>query len=201
MMEKLTLGIVASFAVMSNLMTASIDTVSSFPTEASTPQTKPNYQISLNTTLAQPIAVTSNVRTPDFDTDVLIPLRAAQAAQAEKARQETARAASAKTRATAQAKALATAKQVPVNTAPASADVEKNLEQIRYCESGGRYHLNTKNGYYGAYQYSKSTWGNYGGFATADLAPAAVQDAKARDSVARRGYQPWGSCAARLGLR
>jgi hypothetical protein len=46
------------------------------------------------------------------------------------------------------------------------------------CESGGNYAINTGNGFYGAYQFTISTW-NYWktGYARADLAPPAVQDA------------------------
>ena len=63
--------------------------------------------------------------------------------------------------------------------------------RIRQRESGGNYATNTGNGYYGAYQYDIGTWGNYGGYARADLAPAAVQDAKAALTYAQRGCSPW----------
>lgn len=65
------------------------------------------------------------------------------------------------------------------------------LERIRQRESGGNYATNTGNGYYGAYQYDIGTWNNYGGYARADLAPAAVQDAKAAQTYAQRGCSPW----------
>lgn len=65
------------------------------------------------------------------------------------------------------------------------------LARIRQRESGGNYATNTGNGYYGAYQYDLATWGNYGGYARPDLAPPAVQDAKAADTYARRGCSPW----------
>ncbi len=63
--------------------------------------------------------------------------------------------------------------------------------RIRARESGGNYAINTGNGYYGAYQYDMRTWNNYGGYARADLAPAAVQDAKAHETYAQRGCSPW----------
>lgn len=52
------------------------------------------------------------------------------------------------------------------------------LYQLRMCESGGNYAINTGNGYYGAYQFTISTWNSLGtGYDRADLAPPSVQDA------------------------
>jgi len=52
------------------------------------------------------------------------------------------------------------------------------LLKLRTCESGGNYQINTGNGYYGAYQFSIPTWNSHKtGYARADLAPPAVQDA------------------------
>lgn len=52
------------------------------------------------------------------------------------------------------------------------------LLALRQCESGGNYAINTGNGYYGAYQFSIPTWNHWNtGYARADLAPPAVQDA------------------------
>lgn len=51
------------------------------------------------------------------------------------------------------------------------------LYKLRMCESGGNYSINTGNGYYGAYQFSKATWDHWKtGYARADLAPPEVQD-------------------------
>lgn len=66
--------------------------------------------------------------------------------------------------------------------------------RLRACESGGNYSTNTGNGYYGAYQYDQSTWNNYGGYSTADQAPASVQDQKAQETYAARGASPWPTC-------
>jgi LysM repeat protein len=63
--------------------------------------------------------------------------------------------------------------------------------RIRQRESGGNYATNTGNGYYGAYQYDLRTWNNYAGYARPDLAPPAVQDAKAAETYAARGCSPW----------
>ncbi len=58
-------------------------------------------------------------------------------------------------------------------------------------ESGCNYAENTGNGYYGAYQFDSGTWGGYGGYAEANLAPQAVQDAKFQQELAARGCSPW----------
>jgi LysM repeat protein len=75
-----------------------------------------------------------------------------------------------------------------VGGSAASGDI---FGRIRMRESGGNYAANTGNGYYGAYQYDIGTWNHYGGYARADLAPPAVQDAKAQETYARRGCSPW----------
>lgn len=56
------------------------------------------------------------------------------------------------------------------------------LYKLRQCESGGNYQTNTGNGYYGAYQFSQSTWNRVARdrlgipYERADLAPPEVQD-------------------------
>lgn len=62
-------------------------------------------------------------------------------------------------------------------TAPVSGNLGSWLSKLRQCESGGNYQDNTGNGYYGAYQFSTSTWNSLNtGYARADLAPPSVQD-------------------------
>lgn len=73
------------------------------------------------------------------------------------------------------------------------------LARLRSCE--GSYTSNTGNGYYGAYQFDIGTWGGYGGYANASLAPPAVQDEKAWSTYQRRGWQPWPSCKIKMGLQ
>lgn len=52
------------------------------------------------------------------------------------------------------------------------------LYKLRMCETHGNYTSNTGNGYYGAYQFSASTWNSLNtGYPRADLAPPDVQDA------------------------
>jgi LysM repeat protein len=58
-------------------------------------------------------------------------------------------------------------------------------------ESGCNYAENTGNGYYGAYQFDNGTWADFDGYASANLAPPAVQDAKFQQEYAARGCSPW----------
>lgn len=73
------------------------------------------------------------------------------------------------------------------------------LARLRSCE--GSYTSNTGNGYYGAYQYDVSTWGNYKGYKYASDAPASVQDERAWQTYQARGWQPWPSCKVKMGLQ
>lgn len=123
---------------------------------------------------------------PSFDTEVLEPLRSEQARLAA---EEAARAAEASRVAAEQAQAV----NAP-QTASNAPTIGGGWEALRQCESGGNYATNTGNGYYGAYQYDISTWANYGGYARPDLAPPAVQDAKAQETFAARGSSPWPVC-------
>ncbi len=70
--------------------------------------------------------------------------------------------------------------------------------KLRFCESGGNY-ANKRNPIYrGAYQFDYATWSNYGGYRDPADAPAAVQDAKAQETFARRGASPWPVCGRYL---
>lgn len=76
-------------------------------------------------------------------------------------------------------------------------DVWASLAQ---CESGGNWSINTGNGFYGGLQFDIQTWGGYGGYSRADLAPPSVQVEKGKEVHSRRGFSPWPSCKAQLGL-
>jgi hypothetical protein len=68
------------------------------------------------------------------------------------------------------------------------------------CESGGNYAENTGNGYYGAYQFSLSTWYGLGFTGLPSDASPATQDAAAAELQAEAGWGQWPSCSAQLGL-
>lgn len=71
---------------------------------------------------------------------------------------------------------------------------------LRDCESGGNYGADTGNGYYGAYQFTLSSWRDLGLGGLPSQAPPAVQDRAAQELQARRGWGQWPACSRRLGL-
>jgi resuscitation-promoting factor RpfA len=84
---------------------------------------------------------------------------------------------------------------------PASAD-SVNWGAIAQCESGGNWHTNTGNGYYGGLQFSQGTWAAYGGTqyaARADLASESQQVAVAERVLAGQGIGAWPVCGRRAG--
>jgi hypothetical protein len=73
------------------------------------------------------------------------------------------------------------------------------LACVRQRESGGRYSINTGNGYYGAYQFLPSTWNataqsagrtDLVGVLPSNASPA-DQDAMAQTLYSQQGRQPW----------
>jgi hypothetical protein len=72
--------------------------------------------------------------------------------------------------------------------------------QLRDCESGDNYAENSGNGYFGAYQFSATTWTSLGYPGRPDLEPPAMQDAAAMRLQAQSGWGQWPACAAALGL-
>lgn len=68
-------------------------------------------------------------------------------------------------------------------------------DRIAQCESGGRWNINTGNGYYGGLQFATASWLAMGGddFAPrADLASRAEQITIANRYYERAGLSPWG---------
>ncbi|MDG4865605.1 transglycosylase family protein [Streptomyces sp. T-3] len=75
-------------------------------------------------------------------------------------------------------------------------------DRIAKCESGGNWHINTGNGYYGGLQFAGSTWRAYGGGAyapTADRASRSQQIAVATKVQRAQGWGAWPVCSARAG--
>ncbi len=72
--------------------------------------------------------------------------------------------------------------------------------ELRDCESGDDYSINTGNGYYGAYQFALSTWLGLGYTGLPSDAAPAVQDQAAVRLQARSGWGQWPACSAKLGL-
>lgn len=77
-----------------------------------------------------------------------------------------------------------------------------NFERLRSCESSGNYSaVNRSNRYFGAYQFSASTWRSLGYAGLPHEAPAEVQDEAAQRLQARAGWRQWPGCSRRLRLR
>jgi hypothetical protein len=72
--------------------------------------------------------------------------------------------------------------------------------QLRECESSNNYQANTGNGFYGAYQFSQSTWTDLGFPGRPDLEPPGMQDQAAQKDQAQSGWSQWPACSAALGL-
>ena len=74
---------------------------------------------------------------------------------------------------------------------------------LAQCESGGNWHINSGNGYYGGLQFSSGSWLGAGGGAYAPVASEATpeqQIAVAEKLRANGGWGHWPSCASKLGL-
>ncbi|SBT45921.1 LysM peptidoglycan-binding domain-containing protein [Micromonospora narathiwatensis] len=85
--------------------------------------------------------------------------------------------------------------------APASAS-SVNWDAVAQCESGGNWHINTGNGYYGGLQFSKGTWNGYGGqryASRADLATRGEQIAVAEKVLDGQGIGAWPVCGRKGG--
>jgi len=76
-----------------------------------------------------------------------------------------------------------------------------NWDAVAACESGGNWHINTGNGFYGGLQFDSGTWQSNGGGAYADRADLATREqqiAVANRLYAARGSSPWPVCGANL---
>ena len=93
---------------------------------------------------------------------------------------------------------------IPLVNAPAAgAATTATWDRLARCESGGNWHINTGNGYYGGLQFSYSTWLSNGGgkyASRADKATKGEQIAIAERLLDNRGWAPWPACARKLGL-
>jgi uncharacterized protein YabE (DUF348 family) len=84
--------------------------------------------------------------------------------------------------------------KVGTKEAPAVSDGSV-WDRIAQCESGGNWHANTGNGYYGGLQFNLGTWRAYGGTSRPDLVSREQQIAVAeRVRDASGGYGAWPHC-------
>ena len=90
-----------------------------------------------------------------------------------------------------------------VSASSASAAGAGPWDRLASCESGGNWHINTGNGYYGGVQFADGTWDGWGGeryASRADLATKAEQIVIAAKLVENSGWGSWPACSSRLGL-
>jgi len=76
-------------------------------------------------------------------------------------------------------------------------------DRVAACESGGRWKVNTGNGFYGGLQFHPRTWTGFGGRTYAPYAhraSKAQQIAIARRVLARQGPGAWPVCSKKAGL-
>src|SRR5680860_55479 len=87
---------------------------------------------------------------------------------------------------------------------PAQAATRRTWDRLANCESSGRWHINTGNGYYGGLQFSGPTWRAFGGRQFGKNAHRASKREQIRVAERVRRNQGWGawpSCSRRIGLR
>ena len=85
------------------------------------------------------------------------------------------------------------------NAAPDSA-----WDKLAQCESGGRWNINTGNGYHGGLQFSPRTWSGFGGKEFAPVAHQASREEQivvAERVLAKQGWNAWPACSRKTGVR
>ena len=70
-------------------------------------------------------------------------------------------------------------------------------DRIAQCESGGNWHINTGNGYYGGLQFSAATWHSVGGPGLPHQYSREVQIKYAKILQKRSGWGQWSCAGAR----
>lgn len=74
-------------------------------------------------------------------------------------------------------------------------------DRLAQCESGGDWHINSGNGYYGGLQFSLRSWEWVGGSGYPHHASREEQIARAEILLERVGWGAWPACSRTLGLR
>ncbi len=99
---------------------------------------------------------------------------------------------------TALAGAVAGAPMIGLAT-PAFAAPDSTWDKLAQCESGGRWNINTGNGFSGGLQFTPSTWKAFGGTGSAHNASREEQIAVAERVLAGQGWGAWPSCSKKVG--
>ncbi|MCU1379764.1 MAG: transglycosylase [Acidimicrobiales bacterium] len=98
-------------------------------------------------------------------------------------------------------RAASAGRAVSYQAAEADGPPDAHFDRLAQCEAGGRWHLNTGNGYYGGLQFSASTWRSHGGPGLASDHPRETQIEIARRVWRESGWRAWPSCSRQVGLR
>lgn len=77
---------------------------------------------------------------------------------------------------------------------PASA---VNWDAVAQCESGGRWNINTGNGYHGGLQFTLGTWHANGGTGMPETASREEQIRVANNVLVSQGIRAWPVCGRR----
>jgi hypothetical protein len=88
--------------------------------------------------------------------------------------------------------------------APANAAPDSAWDKLAQCESGGRWNINTGNGYHGGLQFAPKTWSGFGGKEFAPVAHKATREQQivvAERVLAKQGWNAWPSCSRKTGVR
>lgn len=89
-------------------------------------------------------------------------------------------------------------------SAPSAVVSDETWDRIAACESGGRWDLNSGNGYSGGLQFAASTWIRAGGRRFAAYAYQATREQQiqiANEWLARTSWSQWPECSRRVGVR
>jgi hypothetical protein len=70
------------------------------------------------------------------------------------------------------------------------------LERMAWCESRGRWHIATGNGFYGGLQFDLPTWFSVGGRGMPHFNSPLEQKYRAVRLIRRRGFAPWPVCGS-----
>jgi hypothetical protein len=77
---------------------------------------------------------------------------------------------------------------------------DETWDRVAQCESGGRWDINTSNGYYGGLQFTLSSWRAVGGTGYPHQASRDEQIYRADRLWEIQGWNAWPACAAKLGF-
>ncbi len=92
--------------------------------------------------------------------------------------------------------------RVPRPLPPTSRITSDNVwDLLAMCESGGNWHINTGNGYYGGLQFLPESWYMVGGSGLPHEATREEQIYRAKLLLAIQGWKAWPACSLKLGLR